>query len=540
MKKADLILLVILATALVSGSSLPATSSSSGALFEPQQLGTRTITYTIYDIFEYPLYSWWDKRYEYYGEGDMPVNHQYGVHLWETVLGAIYFYINCRLRVGAQNLPEINMATTNPKPMFFPLLKPTAPTGTVEIDWHMNYMTQAEVEAYFGWAKWSSNDGWLTNLTGTVKLDLNAAQRVLGWDGTTPFATWWTTNEAKVETSWINWATTQANTPRWQGGYGIYNMGSVFDASWMAQGGGGRSTFNLTLLQVTADNIVIKIHSPGVWGWEALFARWFRYSFMPGHEALFEDMHLKATITPDGTTYLYLDYADPYMIRAHMSSTDYNPKAGDQRGISWVWENRHGDVLPAPDSDFTPYADEAYYSIGRPGNAYQDVLQPYDYTPWPWDLREGERLVFEKPICNHPGYVHLGTDHYGSEYALNVTIIAGPIKKGMILPPPQQIPSKTGGAYMENATHFAFIGPMNMTKWGFDVRIQELEDLGWPSPNFAEERDRIGLLPLGLPFIEFDILRLGDLDLDGHVGPIDLNIFAANYCKYPVTFLPTH
>jgi len=543
MKKASLVLLLIMAVALFSVPALPATPSASESLVQPQALpGPRTVTFTIYDVFEYPLYSWWDARYAYYGAKDIPVNHQYGVHLWETVLGAIYFYINCRLRAEAQNLPEINMAQTNPEPMFFPLLNPTAPTGTVEIDWHMNYMTQAEVEAYWGFQKWTSNDGWLTNLTGTVKLDLNAAQRVLGWDGTTLFATWWSANEATLETNWLTWANNQANRPRAQGGYDIYNSyGGVFDSSWMASGGGGRSTFDLTLLQVAADNVVIKIHSPGVWGWDQLLARWFRYSFMPGHESFPEDVYLKATITPDGTTSLYLDMADPYIIYAYESEVDYNPKAESQTGAMWEYENIRSDSAAAsakhPDSDFTLYADEVYYS-GGPGNAYMGILQPYDYCPWIWDLKDGERLVIEKPFGIYPGYVHLGSDHYGSEFALNVTVIAGPLNSSFILPPPSHIPSKTlGGTYSEDDTHIVLGGPMNMTNWAWTVTSAELDALGYGKPNFADERDRINgdvmewITPWGLPSPEWDVMRLGDMSLDGYVGPIDLNMFAAAYGK---------
>jgi len=39
------------------------------------------------------------------------------------------------------------------------------------------------------------------------------------------------------------------------------------------------------------------------------------------------------------------------------------------------------------------------------------------------------------------------------------------------------------------------------------------------------------ITPWGLPSPEWDVSRLGDMDLDGYVGPVDLNMFAAAYGK---------
>ncbi len=418
----------------------------------------RTLQYRWHDMFNVPFGEWWEKRELYYGNVEV-VNDGYPnifkIYDWDD--GEEWYYTNMRLDILGSSMPEFSM-TENP--VFLPFLGDTR-GGNAEIDWHMQYMTDAEIAAIpdfpFYW-----NDGWVVRLNGTVTLDLQAAMAVLGLttDGYEDFEMWWSVNGQSVAADFSEWMDYEGNER-----LDIYNM---YEYPF--------SPLRWTLDAEKVGDDIVLMYDHISWGMDALMARWLRDAFVPT-EWYFEDMSLYAQIGPDCGD-LQIFTAVDYAAYAY-TGLDGSP--------CWVWEAMLQDYvessLPHPDSDFDDYADKEYLSR-LPGSPYFGDYVQYDYTPGSFELGVGETMSFTWPSGYVPFYQHMGD---GMVMQALSTMNVDYLEPSWLDMP--------GSVMIDNGSReIEFAGPIDMAVWS---ESQTAHDY------LASEWDRLGILPYGMPYIEF-------------------------------------
>jgi hypothetical protein len=160
-----------------------------------------------------------------------------------------------------------------------------------------------------------------------------------------------------------------------------------------------------------------------------------------------------------------------------------------------------------------------------PGSPINGEIMPFDYTPIAWNLTENETLILEWPSGVQMFPVHGGTENWQDT---NTTREFGEMEirhtEPMDAPYPMDMPA--GQFEINNVTRqIIFRGPFDMYTWSKDQTHNE---------NLANEWDRIGLLPYGIPTIEFAMVLkdleprykiLADfIDAEGNIqSPIDTN-----------------
>jgi len=302
----------------------------------------------------------------------------------------------------------------------------------------------------------------------------------------------------------------------------IYNM-----YAWMYS----LSTLELNVRRV-GDKVIVDLLNLVTWGQEALFARWFKETFLPGYEYWYEDLYLSATITPDYAD-VDLDTGVDYALYAHLSSRIEN-------GTAWAFESIWGDVMPPtkmhplseydPLTYFWPNGTAKKYYVQAPGNSWNGEWMPYYYVPSAWNLREDEQLIFHAPKDLVPGYLDGGNLHYGSSYARNVTEVWGYLNLGYMEPnivtedsiPPSFPTSGPGSINYDPATKtLTFTGPLDLYNWskntllGTDDPLQGLA-ANWKRLSYYTYLNGTTVytptLPRGCPYIQFDVSGIPPID----------------------------
>jgi len=576
--------LLILASAVLTALPLRATEVSNKELMQPQVPGARTVTFTWYDFFQPSAGlckdAWWTSE-SYYGDehalswtfpqvimaedsryvaapwADSPLNKPYGSIAWAR--GWAWFSSNARLKVVANNLPEINMTKGNSWDEtgtymlgvgeFLPYnLLGSAPTGiepgNAEIHWFATYINLTEFGSgaqgrqgkgyYDGWnyaiegiVEYQTQPFW-PSLVSTVVLDKNAAMRVLGITEATwntliaDPAAWWKSNQRLAEGGWENWIRYEANSR-----LDIYPFyGGWYFEDFMPY---------LTLIpsyNAATQKLTFTFDYQAM-GMECLLGRWFHETFLPYEGYAYPDLHLDTYIGPTSAN-LTLDTGFTWCL--DMVSSKYTPNSPIS---AWAFETRKGDYVPSeppahPYSEYDPYVGKQWRDLFvRPGNIKYGgpYGEDYQFLGNTWDLKEGEKLVFNYStpsyvwaLAKKPGNVSQIIYDPDAYYGLDPGILVyGPFKNytgylspGHIEPYPEDFPGQIVIDKIGKAV--SFIGPIDMEEWS-KWRLADK----WAALE--------GLLPWGCPYIEFNVVMPGDLDVDGYVGPIDLNIFAAAYGK---------
>ncbi|MDH4122650.1 MAG: PKD domain-containing protein, partial [Thermoplasmata archaeon] len=144
----------------------------------------RTVEFTIYDIFQYPLYAHWDRRVIYYSMMDEPYRnttpvveiYRPGTQVTEAQLTTTY-----RLNVEARNVNEIRI--TNPT--FVPRMNPTAgTTGSAHYDVGYQYQSDAQLwdlyqEGKISLGQYNAKDGWEYYMSGNLTMDRTSAAHLI-------------------------------------------------------------------------------------------------------------------------------------------------------------------------------------------------------------------------------------------------------------------------------------------------------------------------------------------------------------------------
>jgi len=443
------------------------TATGSAEVTSSYTVTTKEVGYLWYDMFNVPFGEWWDYRAQVYGY-DVPLSYEYP-YLFKSYgypSGREHTYSNMRLDVSATNLTEINMVDN---PEFLPL-HGYGSGGNAVIDWYMQYLTSEEMERFpDATAAWY--DGWVISLNGTVTLDEDAALSVL--KGLTPedfddFSNWWTMNGSAVRWDFFNWFKSEAGKDR-------LDIFPMYDYMFTTL------AWNLDAVKI-GESVVLE-YDLVTWGMDALMARWLHEAFVPT-EWWFEDFSMHAEISPVMTD-LHIDTAVAYAVHAWESFDDPGEPC-------WVWEAMLGDCIESyppenKESEFNPYAEETYWDLS-PGSYWYDEWVPYDYTPGAWNLSQGETIRLEWPSGDQMFKVHIGPGEVLNFTSGMVVDYAMPMESDN----PELAP---GSVSIDNiARTVTFDGPIDMWNWSYNQDSH---------PELADEWDRLGLLPWGVPYIEF-------------------------------------
>ena len=448
------------------------TKTGSAMVLSSSLATQRNIQYRWYDMFNVPFGEWWEMRWiVYQGEQIVSNEYPYIFRHYGMPEGNTKLYSNMRLNVTAEDVTEVSM---NENPEFLPL-HGSSVGGTAVIDWYLQYLTTEEMERFPG-ATSAWNDGWVVSLNGTVTLDEQAALSVLV--GLTPegfddFSTWWVAHEDAVTTDFADWFAYEAGKDRLD----IYPMYDYM--------------FTLLAWNLDADKVgdnVVLTYDMASWGMEALMTRWLHEAFLPT-EWYFEDMDFHATIGPISSD-LDIDTVVAYAVYAWETKDETATPC-------WVWEAMLGDYVESyppefKESDFNEYSDEELLCLS-PGSYWYGEMLPYDYTPGAWNLSENETLTFEWPAGDLQFEVHAGPGVVVNITSPMIVNYAEPMES-------DNSDLSPGEVHIDNlAREVTYVGPIDMWTWSKTQTSLAHDSL-------QDEWDRLGLLPRGVPYIEFSPL----------------------------------
>jgi hypothetical protein len=432
--------------------------------------GGRSVDYRWYDMFNVPFGEWWDTRWTYYKtEQVMSNSYPYMFRFYSPPEGNDKVYSNMRLDIAGRNMTEMNMTS---RPEFLPFLG-TARGGTAVVDWYVEYLTSEEIEK--AGLSAANNDGWVIGLNGTVAMDEQAAMAVIEldpamWDD---FNSWWAANKTSVNSQYNSWLHHEAGSDRLD----IYPMYS--------------SSFQLMKLNLSAERLgdqVVLHYEIISWGMEALMARWLHEAFLP-NEWFLEDMTFHAVIGPDKTDMDINTVVDYALLAAESLSPGVQTQA-------WILQGMLGDVNPSSPpavnhSDIDPYLGKTYLCQAA-GNHYYGQMMDYDYTPGAFNLSANETMKVEWPGGQQQFEIHVPPP------PLQIHASVSPLNDNMTCRYSEPFVSDAvapGSVTVDSVLRaITFTGPIDMWHWSRDQTTHH---------DLTENWTRIGLLPHGVPWIEF-------------------------------------
>ncbi len=435
------------------------------------EVSVRTVDYYWYDLFAHPLGEWYEWR-EDIGGDEWAITDSYPYIYMNSGYppGNTWIYTNMRMNVTGRNMTELNM---NANPEFLPYMGEVR-GGTAVLDWHMDYATYDYCAERLGAAPLAYYDGWYVYLNGTISLDRQASMAVLGItsDQYDDFESWWSENRGGIEEAWRAWLIYEAGNDR----LAIFNAYEYY-----------LDLYYLTIhAEKTDTGIQLSLDTVG-WGLEALMFRWMNEAWMPV-EYWMEDMDLIATIGPEMAS-VDIDTAVAYAAYAYEATEDGRP--------CWAWEGMRADYVEStpeyPISLFDAYADFTYENYA-PGSEWYGFEMDWDYVPGAWNLSEGETLTLEWPADDN--LIFFANDDEGIDGDLVPGTIdsRGPMTVAYAEPMPSDDPDLI--SIDPDARTISYLGPFDMWTWSKDQDAHE-----W----LSEEWDRLGMLPYGAPYVEFQV-----------------------------------
>ncbi len=478
------------------------TSTGEATVYVGYDVG-RSADYLWYDMFDHPIEEWYDFRAEV-GNEEFRLTDEYPyLYIWEGAPpGNVWVYTFMRLNVDGNNITEVNM---NENPEFLPFFgDEMVRGGNAEIDWYLNYITHEEGMEKLGSAAMGYFDGWYVALNGTVTLDQQAAMAVLGLTSADfeDFDDWWDDEGSEITNLWEEWMIHEASPDR-------------LDIFWMYE-----YPLQFVLFEIDAEKVgdeVVLTMDTISWGAEALLTRWLHESFMPT-EWYFEDMNFDASISGDWAT-IDIDTAVQYAVYAYETTLEADP--------CWDWEALMQDyvlsgVPPVENKSlYDRYWNWDFFGMleyynAAPGSDWYDKMMDYDYAPGLWNLSEDETLTLEWPegeqvfIMHDPGAP--ANDVLNYSLIQNVSVVMGEMHVSYAEPMPSDAPDFI--SIDTDARQIVYTGPFDMWEWSTTQTAHK-----W----LADEWDRLGVLPYGMPFVEFrPPIKELDLEIEGMPTEVEM------------------
>jgi len=408
--------------------------------FDLASVANSTVETRIYDIFNFPLGEYWQKRFIWGDEVyryDSPSVH---MMINSGQMSESMLYTTYRADIEARNVSDISMAD----PTFFP--KWTAGTGgNFSFTWDYHYLNEDEFYFYnlqnkpptpskdygfnVNWT-WSpadqafffvdppftlynqgqyAYDGWETLMDINITMDRDAALQFINLPlATADVATWWShtgsNKNATVKNYWDN--TFMVN----EGG-GVSKAGRLdirsCDDTYAWQSGLFGSYYRLW---DNGDGTV----SMHIWrigyGEDTLLSRWLYWGGVSNgwnypngtpngivpFEPYYDDFHMSGEVDPDSAN-VSLDAGIVYGFRAWKS--DLAPNGTPV----WRWEQTRLDYLASSGglnnrSEMDLWGNNGLtYTVWDPGSSNFGTEKLYDYSPNTFKLKSGQSLTMESP-----------------------------------------------------------------------------------------------------------------------------------------------
>jgi len=410
--------------------------------YEFASVDNRTVEITVYDIFEYPLYSFWDDRgpsynqdyrYEY---ASAPYVHYYVTNTAKPLQRELY--TTYRIGLDARNIPEISI--NNPtflpnfayySPFITEISGITGGNATYDLYWQYLASDRWEQLRTDGWVSSSStnNDGWWCMSWSNLTMDRDAAARLMGiplaWSQS-DIEDWWDpaigpyAGQYDVQDAWeLYWWANETGTTTTPG---RLDYSAMYDAirivDTMHDGSGAQAPYQLSVTG-GGTQVVLSMFKAS-WGEDALLIRQMYYGgenygdvypdgplmgVLPT-EGWLEDFHMTVDMRPTDADVM-LDTGIVYGWRAYESADAPTGTA------SWRWEVIEADYLISNgatilESELDPYYTPTiltYASLDCGSKAYGGEEVTYDFVPGIWIMEQGESLVIEAPDGVVIGYL---------------------------------------------------------------------------------------------------------------------------------------
>jgi hypothetical protein len=388
------------------------------------------------------LNTWWEKRKAAYS--DTIVNNAFpyviayqgessnngyggtGAHpVYHLPFGTYSFY---RFSFDAKNLSQNNLATgSNKDPLFLPILgKLSDDGGTVQINWHLTYITDADVTAmttgtsyvntYYGvpstvfnFGGSYANEGWYLEHSGKMVFDRAAAKKFLNLGLATDLRTQFRANNSALNLSWGNHYLADG------GPNAMYDVFACYDSA-IDTGPVNKVNYYLKLEDANSSQDVLTIRIWGYsWGFEYLMMRYLDVQgLITNFQPSIEEWYFNATLTSN-----LADIQSRATAVYHMMTW----KDGNAWLPSWLIEPQHADYNDFVGtywwSRFTNYSAYDWSSwapkrpIWMPGTNSPNAPgtnDAYWETPTAFDLAQYETLTVKLSDVPYLGYeVYNGT-----------------------------------------------------------------------------------------------------------------------------------
>ena len=421
---------------------------------EIEEDGEREVTYTLSNFFELHTKStdyshkgnvtatmgvneWWDTRHDigmypdFFVRRAYPFTMMYDYYsaelepsgLNQMGYGLYSFY---RTYMDANNVSEVGTGSGK-DPHFIPILNPgglALDGGAVSWNWQITYLLAQEcsdiengthyANTYYGIPAGSigfggsdANDGWWTELHGTMAFDRSAAVKFLNLPGTGDLRTEFDTANSGGALN-ASWASHWSNDGTGAGQYDIY---CAYD--WPIDSGTVDAWLSVDPSS-TADDLVLRVWAHA-WGYEILMMRYLERSGLMQHlQTYAEDIYINGTCSSDEgdidlrltSFYRVMAWKDPLIWSAAWNLDSWHidacPNNDDHQASAW--DSRYNDYHAVKNpSSYKPSVRE-----WTPGTTQYGQLVRYWQPPQGHDLPDGEKIVIQlgnSPAIGYEPYV---------------------------------------------------------------------------------------------------------------------------------------
>lgn len=379
----------------------------------------RTVDYRMYDFLAEPWGEWWGPRWDTYltdvvvsagPNANAALYYIEGSDNGATADTQGVIYAPYRYNITAKNLTTVGVHS----PEFLPRWNTVDQVGaeaTMNLyfqymyeDWFSNvlYPDWGGTLGFPGSQYYRQQEGYITTTIYTVTLNRAAAYEWVNLPtGEADPEAWYALQQAAMNDWYANWFLEEGDT-RLDIAYG-------YEDNYYSEQTSSRISYDAGTGEVTLQVAHFS------WGYEVLLTRWLtEIGVSQNHEPWYEDFNMDVYYGEEYTD-LWMDAVCQYSLHAVKSN-------GTVDGAAWAWEPGHIDYIveselptwyggtPDLPSEYEPYFPLTYQSWNSGDNLFEQEVT-YEYTPYWYNLTEGETLTFEMPTTSVVGYQGLRVDY---------------------------------------------------------------------------------------------------------------------------------